>query len=98
MATRLRVRFSGMEGSIHFSSQPRSMMVTSLSLIAIAGFGMEPRVQAPSQGAGQTRPVNSGKLFVSRRRRSASSQRPRYARSFHSGMRLWIGQPETAPS
>ena len=78
--------------------KPRSMMLTSSFFIATAGIGMAPTVQAPSQGAGQTRPVNSGKLLVSSRRLRASRQRPRYSRSFHLGMRLLIGQPEAAPS
>jgi len=33
-----------------------------------------PRTQEPSQGAGQTRPVNSGKLLVLWRRSKASFQ------------------------
>ena len=43
--------------------------------------------------AGQTVPVNSGKLFVEWRRTSASSHFPRYTRSFQSGMMLPSGQP-----
>jgi len=39
------------------------MMVHSMFLMVTAG-SLIPRTQAPSQGAGQTRPVNSGKLFV----------------------------------
>ena len=35
------------------------------------------RTQASSQGAGQSRPVNSGKLLVSKSRPRASRQRPR---------------------
>ena len=35
-----------------------------------------PTVQEPSQGAGQTRPVNSAKLLVFWRRMSASSHCP----------------------
>ncbi len=42
-------------------------MVTAGSEIA--------NVQDPSQGAGQTRPVNSGKLFVFSKRSSASFHR-----------------------
>ena len=38
-------------------------MEFSISLIVTAGSLM-PKTQAPSHGAGQTRPVNSGKLFV----------------------------------
>ena len=49
--------------------------------------------QADSQGAGQMRPVNSGKLFVAWSWVSASCQWSRYTRSFQSGMRLPSGQP-----
>ena len=44
-------------------------------------------------GAGQRRPVNSGKLLVACRRSMASRQWPRYTRSFQSGMMLPRGQP-----
>ena len=50
-------------------------------------------VQASSQGAGQMRPVNSGKLLVECRLRIASSQLSLKTRSFQSGIWLWIGQP-----
>lgn len=33
-------------------------------LLIVTGESTRPATQAPSQGAGQTRPVNSGKLFV----------------------------------
>jgi hypothetical protein len=52
-----------------------------------------PRTHAVSHGAGQSRPVNSGKLLVACRRSMASAQSPRHARSFHSGMRLPSGHP-----
>jgi hypothetical protein len=39
------------------------------------------------------RPVNSGKLFVECSRSIASFQRPRYTRSFQSGMMFPSGQP-----
>src|SRR5262249_52557779 len=51
------------------------------------------RTQASWDGAGHTRPVNSGKLLVECRRSMASCQRPRYTRSFQSGMMLPSGQP-----
>ena len=51
------------------------------------------RTQASSHGAGQTAPVNSGKLFVACRRSMASRQWSRSTRSFHSGIRLPRGQP-----
>jgi hypothetical protein len=40
-----------------------SMMLCSISLI-VTGFSLMFRTHASSHGAGQTRPVNSGKLFV----------------------------------
>mmetsp|Transcript_104009 Transcript_104009/g.299405 ORF Transcript_104009/g.299405 Transcript_104009/m.299405 type:complete len:253 (-) Transcript_104009:120-878(-) len=69
------------------------MMESSTDLMP-TGSSMMPRVQAPSHGAGQTRPVNSGKLLVFIRRVQASFQRPWLASAFHSGMRLPSGQPE----
>jgi hypothetical protein len=50
-------------------------------------------VQAASQGAGQTRPVNSGKLLVWCSTSMALRQSPRYTRSLKSGMMLLTGQP-----
>ena len=68
------------------------MMETSTCLIVTAGW-LIPSTQAVSHGAGQSRPVNSGKLLVACRRSMASVQSPRQVRSFHSGMRLPSGQP-----
>ena len=62
-------------------------MVRSMFLIVTAGSEIE-TVHDPSQGAGHTRPVNSGKLFVLSKRSSASFHRPRYTKSFHSGIKL----------
>jgi hypothetical protein len=53
----LPVRFSGGSGTTHPLSQPWSMMAASMFLIVTGGLLM-PRTQEPSQGAGQTRPVN----------------------------------------
>src|SRR4051812_26703357 len=50
--------------------------------------------QAASHGAGQMRPVNSGKLLVASAMRLASRQRPRNTASFQSGIRFPRGQPE----
>mmetsp|Transcript_62362 Transcript_62362/g.174235 ORF Transcript_62362/g.174235 Transcript_62362/m.174235 type:complete len:253 (+) Transcript_62362:1303-2061(+) len=69
------------------------MMESSTDLMP-TGSSMMPKTQAPSHGAGQTRPVNSGKLFVFISRRNASSQFPLLIRIFHSGMRLPNGQPD----
>ncbi len=65
--------------------------------LMVTGGALMPSTHEPSQGAGQTRPVNSGKLLVRCRRSSASRHKPRYTRSFHSGMRLFTGQPEAMP-
>ena len=65
--------------------------------LIVTGGELMPRTQEPSHGAGQTRPVNSGKLFVLCSRSSASFHSPRKTRSFHSGMRLLIGQPLAMP-
>ncbi len=75
-ATFLPVRTLGASGMTQPSSQPRSMIETSMFLI-VTGGALMPRTQEPSQGAGQTRPVNSGKLFVRWRRSRASCQSPR---------------------
>ena len=52
------------------------MMAHSMLLI-VTGGSMMPSTQEPSHGAGQTRPVNSGKLFVLCSRSRASFHRPR---------------------
>ena len=57
------------------------------------GSLLMPSTQADSQGAGHRRPVNSGKLLVACRALRASFQRPRWTRSFHSGIRFTTGQP-----
>ena len=57
------------------SAKPRSMIAFSMFLIVTGGSVM-PSTQAPSHGAGQARPVNSGKLLVLCSRSSASRQRP----------------------
>lgn len=62
-ATFIPVRCDGMRGTTHPSSQALSMMEYSMLLI-VTGESTKPATHAPSQGAGQTRPVNSGKLFV----------------------------------
>ena len=58
------------------SSQPLSMIEHSMFLI-VTGGSLMPSTHEPSHGAGQTRPVNSGKLFVLCSRSSASFHRPR---------------------
>ena len=46
-------------------------------VLMVTGVSSMFSVQEASQGAGQTRPVNSGKLLVECRLREASSQLPR---------------------
>ena len=75
----------GSSGTIQPSSHARSTMVFSMFLI-VTGGSLMPSTQAASHGAGQMRPVNSGKLFVECRTRIASFQRPCQTRSFQSGM------------
>jgi len=72
-------------------SCPRSL--TSIFLI-VTGMSTKPATHAPSQGAGQTLPVNSGKLFVEWSRSIASLICPLKTSSFHSGILLLTGQPE----
>jgi hypothetical protein len=56
--------------------QARSTMAHSIVLM-VTGVSSMLSVQDASHGAGQTRPVNSGKLLVEWRLREASSQSPR---------------------
>ena len=75
-ATRLPVRQRGGSGTIQPSAKPRSTIVFSMNSI-VTGSSLMASTQADSQGAGQIRPVNSGKLFVRCRRCSASRHFPR---------------------
>ena len=59
----------------------------------VTGSSAMPSTQAASHGAGQSRPVNSGKLFVACSAPPPPSQAPVRTRSFQSGMRLPSGQP-----
>ncbi len=76
MATVRPVRVRGGVGVIQPSSHARSAISCSIVLI-VTGSPLRPTVHEPSQGAGQTRPVNSGKLLVPWRRIDASRQWPR---------------------
>ena len=71
----LSVRLVAISGLIQPSAQARSAMAFSIVLI-VTGALSRFSVQDASQGAGQIRPVNSGKLFVEWRLREASSQSP----------------------
>jgi hypothetical protein len=82
----------GFTGSIQPSVNARSMISTSTCLIA-TGSWLMPSTHADSHGAGQRRPVNSGKLLVACSRSTASRQWSRYTRSFQSGMMFPSGQP-----
>src|SRR5665648_1074364 len=61
--------------------------------LMVTGGWLMPRTQDVSHGAGQIRPVNSGKLFVACNRSEASAHWPFQTRPFHSGTRLPNGQP-----
>ena len=74
-ATFLPVFCLGTSGFSQPSFQARSTMAHSMVLM-VTGESLRFSVQDDSQGAGQTRPVNSGKLFVVCRLRDASSQSP----------------------
>ncbi len=75
------------------SSQALSMIACSIDLMP-TGSSLMRSTQDSSQGAGQMRPVNSGKLFVECRVSIAPFQSWRYTRSFQSGMMLFTGQPD----
>src|SRR3954452_20613382 len=92
-ATLRPVRKGGGSGLIQPSSHALSEIACSICLIVTASSLMS-STQAASHGAGQMRPVNSGKLLVASAIRLASRQRPRNTASFQSGMRLPSGQPE----
>src|SRR5947209_3069266 len=62
-ATFLFVRTLGGSGTTQPSCQPFSMIEYSRFLI-VTGGALIPSTQEPSHGAGQTRPVKSGKLLV----------------------------------
>ena len=72
-ATCLPVFFVAGSGLIQPFSQAVSTIAHSMDLMATASSLML-RVQAASQGAGQMRPVNSGKLLVECRMAIASRQ------------------------
>src|ERR1035437_9080822 len=91
-ATFLPVFFFGGCGTTQPFSPPLSMMACSMDLIPTASL-LIVSVQAASQGAGQIRPVISGKLLVECNTSSACFQLPRYTKSFQSGIMLLTGQP-----
>ena len=91
-ATVLSDLAAGIRGSMSPWEKAFSMMVSSFSLM-VTLWPFMPHTQAVSHSAGQTRPVNSGKLLVFNRRERAWPPFPCQVISFHSGIRLWRGQP-----
>ena len=73
MATFLPVLLSAMSGAIQPSANALSAMAHSMVLM-VTGVSSMLSVQDASHGAGQTRPVISGKLLVECRLRAAVSQ------------------------
>mmetsp|Transcript_25040 Transcript_25040/g.57657 ORF Transcript_25040/g.57657 Transcript_25040/m.57657 type:complete len:267 (-) Transcript_25040:5232-6032(-) len=69
-ATRMLVRVLGGRGRMAPDCQPQSAMAYSMFLM-VTGSATRPAMHAPSQGAGHTRPVNSGKGLVRRSRSKA---------------------------
>ena len=76
MATRLAGLLFRRQRRVQPSSQARSAIEYSIVLI-VTGLSSMLSVQAASHGAGQMRPVTSGKLFVECRLSAASFQSPR---------------------
>ena len=68
------------------------MIACSIDLMPTASLLMR-SVHASSQGAGQMRPVNSGKVLVECSVWIAFCQSALYTRSLKSGMMLLTGQP-----
>ena len=91
-ATRLPVETLAGSGLIQPISHALSAIACSMVLM-VTGWFSRLSVQASSHGAGQMRPVNSGKLLVECRLRAASSQSSEQTRSFQSGIWLCTGQP-----
>ena len=96
MATLFSVLTFGASGIIIPLEYAYSMIKFSFSL-TLTGSPLSPQVQAASQRAGQTLEVNSGKLFVIRSLWAAASYSFVKIRSFHSGIKLLRGQPDTIP-
>ena len=86
-ATFLSDLTGGTRGLTYPFSKPFSISDSSFSF-TVTGVSFKPQVQAASQRAGHTRPVNSGKLFVFKSLARACSRLLLYISSFHSGMRL----------
>ena len=76
IATFFPVLTAGGSGFTQPCSKARSAIAHSMVLM-VTGLSSMLSVQEASHGAGQTRPVTSGKLLVEWRLRAASSQLPR---------------------
>jgi hypothetical protein len=68
-------------------------MIWHSMVLMVTGVSVMLSVQDASQGAGQMRPVNSGKLLVESRFSSASRHWSRWTSSLKSGIWLSTGQP-----
>ncbi len=75
-ATDFPVRVAGGVARIHPSSNARSTIDSSMFLI-VTGSLLMPSTHEPSHGAGQSRPVKSGKLLVECSRSLAACHRCR---------------------
>src|SRR5256886_5053089 len=84
---------AGRTGVTYPRSKARLMISTSTCLMVTGAPPEIPSTHAASHGAGHSRPVNSGKLFVACSCSIANSHCPVRTRSFHSGIRLPSGQP-----
>ena len=91
-ATRFPEYVVGGRGTTHPSDHALSMIEYSMFLIVTAS-STRPATHEPSHGAGQTRPVNSGKLLVDERLVYASFHCSVSTRLLNSGIKLLIGQP-----
>src|SRR6202034_27160 len=77
-------------------SQPLSQALSTMAhsmVLMVTGLSSMLSVQDASHGAGQMRPVNSGKLLVECRLREASAQLPLSTRSLKFGIWLLTWQP-----
>jgi hypothetical protein len=92
MATVFPVREAGGRGRTQPSWKARSAISFSICSM-VTGASSMASTQAASHGAGQSRPVNSGKSLVDESVAQASSHRPRQTRSLKSGTRFPSGQP-----
>src|SRR5213080_2840604 len=91
-ATRLPVFCAGGSGAIQPCSKALSAIAHSIVLM-VTGLSSRLSVHEASHGAGQMRPVTSGKLLVECRLRAASFQSPAWTRAFQAEIWLLTGQP-----